>query len=70
MIQDHKECFDKNGYVAFNNFIPDEDLAVILPANDGHPVKRVHYATEVNHGKTNSSKEGDDPETVFKGIQG
>ena len=29
MIQDHKEYFDKNGYVAFNNFIPDEDLAVI-----------------------------------------
>ena len=29
MIQDHKEYFDENGYVAFNNFIPDEDLAVI-----------------------------------------
>ena len=43
---------------------------VILPANDGHPVKRVQYATEVNHDKTNSSKEDDDPETVFKGIQG
>jgi hypothetical protein len=24
----------------------------------------------VNHGKTNSSKEDDDPETVFEGIQG
>jgi len=42
---------------------------LILPANDGHPVKRVQYATEVNHDKTNSSKE-DDPETVLKGIQG
>ena len=42
---------------------------VILPGNDGHPVKRVQYATEVNHDKTNSSKE-DDPETVFKRIQG
>ena len=44
-------------------------LSLILPANDGHPVKRVQYATEVNDDKTNSSKE-DDPETVLKGIQG
>ena len=41
---------------------------VILPANDGHPVKRVHYATEVNHGNTKSSKE-DGPEAVLEGIQ-
>jgi hypothetical protein len=32
-------------------------LALILPANGGHPVQRVHYATEVNHDKTKSSKE-------------
>ena len=31
-------------------------VQLILPANDGHPVKRVHYATEVNHDKTKSSK--------------
>jgi hypothetical protein len=42
---------------------------VILPANDGHPVKRVQYATEVNYDKTNPSKE-DDLETALKGIQG
>jgi hypothetical protein len=26
-------------------------LLLILPATDGHPVKRVNYATEVNHDK-------------------
>jgi len=46
------------------------DQGLILPANDGHPVKRIQYATEVNHDKTNSSKEDYDPETVFKAIQG
>lgn len=44
-----------------------ESSELILPATDGHPVKRVHYATEVNHGKTKSSKE--DPETVFERVQ-
>ena len=39
---------------------------MILPANDGHPVKRVQYATEVNHDKTKSSKEGGSPEKEFK----
>ena len=43
------------------------DGEMILPANDGHPVKRVHYATEVNHDKTKSSKE-DEQEAVFKGV--
>jgi len=42
---------------------------MILTVNDGHPVKRVHYATEVSHDKTKSGKE-DDPETMFHGIQG
>jgi hypothetical protein len=48
---------------------PSEAIAVVLPANDGHPVKRVHYATEVNHETPKSSTE-DGPETVFRGIQG
>ena len=40
----------------------------VNPANDGHSVMRIQYATEVNHEKKNSSEE-DDPETVFKGIK-
>ena len=41
---------------------------LILPANDGHPAKRVHYATEVNHDE--AGNEEDIPESVFTGIQG
>ena len=41
---------------------------VILPTNDGHPVKRVNYATEVNHDKT-IRKEKNIPEAAFAGIQ-
>jgi len=40
-----------------------------LPANDGHPVKQVNYATEVNHDKTDRN-EKDIPETTFAEIQG
>jgi antirestriction protein ArdC len=61
---------EKGELVVYANTITRTEINVILPANDGHPVKRIHYATEVNHDKTNSSKEDDDPETVFKGIQG
>ena len=43
-------------------------VAVILPTNDGHPVKRVNYATEVNHDKT-IRKEKNIPEAAFAGIQ-
>jgi phage tail-like protein len=76
------ECYDETGRLAMTykvsrswvseyTALPELDAgAMILPANDGHPVKRIQYATEVNHDKTNSSKEDDDPETVFKGIQG
>ncbi|MBP8262102.1 MAG: hypothetical protein KAX52_00125, partial [Pseudomonas sp.] len=41
---------------------------LILPTNDGHPVKRVNYATEVNHDKT-IRKEKNIPEAAFAGIQ-
>lgn len=41
---------------------------MILPTNDGHPVKRVNYATEVNHDKT-IRKEKNIPEAAFAGIQ-
>ena len=44
------------------------DGGVILPTNDGHPVKRVHYATEVTYDKTSNEK--DIPESVSTGIQG
>lgn len=30
---------------------------LILPSTDGQPVKRVNYATEVNHGKTDNPQE-------------
>jgi hypothetical protein len=30
---------------------------VILPSNDGHPVKRVIFATEVIHDKKESSQQ-------------
>ena len=43
-------------------------VEVILPTNDGHPVKRVNYATEVNHDKT-IRKEKNTPEAAFAGIQ-
>ena len=56
--------------------IPEEVMGVyqspyaflILPTNDGHPVKRVNYATEVNHDKT-IRKEKNIPEAAFAGIQ-
>ena len=38
-------------------------LNMILPANDGHPVKRVKYATEVTYDKTDW-KENGVPETT------
>jgi hypothetical protein len=31
---------------------------LILPTNDGHPVKRVNYATEVHHDKANRKGKG------------
>lgn len=37
---------------------------MILPTNDGHPVKRENYATEVNHDETGSIKEGH-PQAIF-----
>jgi hypothetical protein len=43
-------------------------IRLILPTNDGHPVKRVNYATEVNHDKT-IRKEKNIPEAAFAGIQ-
>ena len=39
-------------------------VIVILPTNDGHPVKRVNYATEVNYDKT-IRKEKYIPEAAF-----
>ena len=36
---------------------------MMLPANDGHPAKRVNYATEVNHDKQDRI-EKDSPEAV------
>jgi hypothetical protein len=42
-------------------------MDLILPANDGHPVKRVNYAAEVNHDKANR-KEKDNPIAIFSGI--
>ena len=33
-------------------------LLLILPTDDGHPVKRVNYATEVNHDKQDRNQEG------------
>jgi len=42
-------------------------LLVILPSNEGHPVKRVTFATEVDHDKTiNREKAG--KETAHAGI--
>ena len=46
----------------------DVKAILILPTNDGHPVKRVNYATEVNHDKT-IRKEKNIPEAAFTGIQ-
>ena len=40
---------------------------MILPINAGHPVKRVNYATEVNHDKANR-KENDHPEATHSGV--
>ena len=34
-----------------------QPIGLILPSTDGHPVKRVNYATEVNHGKTDNPQE-------------
>jgi hypothetical protein len=42
---------------------------MILPTNDGHPVKRVNYATEVNHDKANR-KENNHPEATCPGVPG
>jgi hypothetical protein len=39
---------------------------LILPTNDGHPVKRLNYA--VIHGKTNEAEQSN-PQVVFRGIQ-
>ena len=33
------------------SFLTTSTRALILPTNNGHPVKRLNYATEVNHGK-------------------
>lgn len=41
---------------------------MILPTNEGHPVKRVNYATEVNHGKGNEAEQTD-AQAVFGGVQ-
>jgi hypothetical protein len=43
-------------------------FSLILPANGGHPVKRVHYATEVNHDKGKAARE-EGTQTIFRGIQ-
>ena len=37
---------------------------MILPTNDGHPVKRVNYATEVTHDQANRIQENH-PETAL-----
>jgi hypothetical protein len=42
---------------------------MILPTNDGHRVKRVNYATEVNNEKANR-KESDHPEATHHGVPG
>jgi response regulator RpfG family c-di-GMP phosphodiesterase len=43
------------------------DVIMILPSNEGHPVKRVTFATEVDHDKTiNREKAG--KETAHAGI--
>ncbi len=44
---------------------------VILPTTDGHPVKRVHYATEVNHDKKdidNERRQSQNTQTAFAGV--
>jgi len=40
-----------------------------MPANDGHPVKRVNYATEVNHDKQDRY-EKDNPAEALARIPG
>lgn len=42
---------------------------MILPANDGHRVKRVNYATDVNNEKVNR-KESDHPEATHHRVPG
>ncbi|MBU6955953.1 hypothetical protein, partial [Hahella sp. HN01] len=44
-------------------------IDVILPTNDRHPVKRVHYATEVNYDQTENIKLQISP-TLFRRVQG
>ena len=58
------------GVAAWEPFISisnGQPSGVILPANGRHPVKRINYATEVNHDKT-IRKEKDIPEAAFTGI--
>ena len=38
--------------------------SLILPTNDGHPVKRVNYATEVTHDQADRIQENH-PEAVL-----
>ena len=38
---------------------------LILPTDDGHPVKRVNYAIEVTHDKQDRNKEGNPEEAVW-----
>ncbi|MBU6955618.1 hypothetical protein, partial [Hahella sp. HN01] len=45
------------------------DKVMILPTNDRHPVKRVHYATEVNYDQTENIKLQISP-TLFRRVQG
>ena len=40
---------------------------MILPSMDGHPVKRVKFATEVNHDQTGKSEQF--TETLFETVQ-
>ena len=40
----------------------------MLSSNDGHPVKRVNYATEVIPGKNNETKQTG-PQAVFGGVR-
>ena len=46
---------------------------MILPTNDGHPVKRVNYATEVNHDKAIRKEKGNvirqEPEVKYVFMQ-